>query len=252
MNYYRRYVGDYLRDTSRLSMLEHGAYNLMLDYYYADEKPLPLDKDELYTMVRAMRPEDKRAVDKILGLYFTRGADGYHQGRVDEELGVARATIAKQRESGAEAAAKRWGGGSTDRSTHNDGDGSTDGPTHRSTDTSGDGLQHTRDPSSTDTTSNQNKPPTTQPPAASARGTRLPADWRLTTEQIEWAIGAQPTWDAEHALKVAESFRDHWRSVAGQRGVKLDWDATWRNWVRREGPNVHADRRVADKFAGAI
>jgi uncharacterized protein YdaU (DUF1376 family) len=90
LNYYRRYVGDYLRDTARLSLLEHGAYNLLLDYYYADEQPLPLDKDELYTMVRAMMPGDRKAVDKILGKYFDRQADGYHQKRADHEIEVSK------------------------------------------------------------------------------------------------------------------------------------------------------------------
>lgn len=90
MNYYRRYVGDYLRDTARLSMIDHGAYNLLLDYYYADEQPLPLDHQELYTMVRAMRPEDRKAIDKVLGLFFTQEPDGYHQKRVDHEITVSR------------------------------------------------------------------------------------------------------------------------------------------------------------------
>lgn len=89
MNYYRRYVGDYLRDTSRLSVLEHGAYNLLLDYYYADEKPLPLERDEIYTMVRAMSGADRKAVDKIIRLYFTEEPDGYHQKRVDHEILVS-------------------------------------------------------------------------------------------------------------------------------------------------------------------
>ena len=87
---------------------------------------------------------------------------------------------------------------------------------------------------------------------AAKRGGRLPEDWRLSAEQIEWAIGAQPTWDAEHALKVGEAFRDHWRSIPGSRGVKLDWDATWRNWVRREGPAKHRGKGLGDKFAGAL
>jgi uncharacterized protein YdaU (DUF1376 family) len=86
MNYYRRYVGDYLRDTARLSMLEHGAYNLLLDYYYGDERPLPLDKAELYSIVRAMNAADQKAVDKVLRLYFIAQADGFHQKRVDHEI----------------------------------------------------------------------------------------------------------------------------------------------------------------------
>jgi hypothetical protein len=33
-------------------------------------------------------------------------------------------------------------------------------------------------------------------------------------------------------IKVFEQFKDYWVAQAGQKGVKLDWDATWRNWVR--------------------
>jgi hypothetical protein len=43
--------------------------------------------------------------------------------------------------------------------------------------------------------------------------------------------------------KVFNQFKDYWISQAGQKGVKLDWFATWRNWVRStNAPKVnHAD-----------
>ncbi len=90
MNYYRRYSGDYLRDTARLTLTEHGAYTLMLDYYYSDEQPLPVDRDEIYLLVRAMRTADQRAVDKVLSLYFELREDGYHQKRVDAEIAASK------------------------------------------------------------------------------------------------------------------------------------------------------------------
>lgn len=31
-----------------------------------------------------------------------------------------------------------------------------------------------------------------------------------------------------------ERFRDYWKAQPGQRGVKADWFATWRNWCRNE------------------
>jgi hypothetical protein len=31
-------------------------------------------------------------------------------------------------------------------------------------------------------------------------------------------------------------FKDHWAAQAGRAGVKADWFATWRNWVRKERP----------------
>ena len=30
----------------------------------------------------------------------------------------------------------------------------------------------------------------------------------------------------------ADKFLDYWIAIPGQRGVKLNWKATWRNWVR--------------------
>ena len=34
-------------------------------------------------------------------------------------------------------------------------------------------------------------------------------------------------------VREADKFRDYWLSVSGSKGVKLDWQATWRNWVRK-------------------
>jgi hypothetical protein len=45
----------------------------------------------------------------------------------------------------------------------------------------------------------------------------------------DWATQERPDLDVR---QVAEQFKDYWVAQAGQKGVKLDWDATWRNWVR--------------------
>jgi len=121
MKYYRRYPGDYLRDTARLTLTEHGAYTLLLDYYYSDERALPLDHDELYLMVRAMRAEDKRAVDRVLSLFFVRTAAGYVQKRVEHEIAVSR----KARDNGAKGGRRSTVNG-TDYGT-DDGTGSLTG-----------------------------------------------------------------------------------------------------------------------------
>lgn len=71
--------------------------------------------------------------------------------------------------------------------------------------------------------------------ARQSRGQRLPQDWLLPKAWGEWAIKEQPTWTPDHTRKVAEKFKDHWIAQSGQKGVKADWDATWRNWVRNEG-----------------
>ena len=48
MHYYKKHVKDYIADTSHLTMIEHGAYNILIDTYVLKEKPLSLDKEDLY------------------------------------------------------------------------------------------------------------------------------------------------------------------------------------------------------------
>jgi hypothetical protein len=61
------------------------------------------------------------------------------------------------------------------------------------------------------------------------RGSRLAQDWFLNKSMGDWATEERPDIDVR---QVAEQFKDYWISQPGQKGVKLDWDATWRNWVR--------------------
>lgn len=105
LNYYRRYIGDYHSKTMRLTPTDHGVYGLMLDYCYAEEKPLPLDMDEIHSICKAVRPEDRKAVAKVLAAYFDLHGDGYHNKRADKEI----ATSQQARVNG-----KKGGGGITD------------------------------------------------------------------------------------------------------------------------------------------
>jgi|GEM_PF-1273228 len=62
------------------------------------------------------------------------------------------------------------------------------------------------------------------------RGDRLPDDWRPSDELMLWAQQKYPNVDA---FSQMEQFCDYWRSKPGKEGRKLDWDATFRNWIRR-------------------
>lgn len=87
MLWYKRFVGDYTRDTSRLSLAEHGAYTLLLDLYYTEEQPLADDVDELVRVCRATKPAERAAVLRVLERYFPVGADSRrHNKRADEEI----------------------------------------------------------------------------------------------------------------------------------------------------------------------
>lgn len=81
MNYYEKHIGDYIRDTVSLTMMEDGAYGRLLDQMYQSERALPLDKDELYRLARATNPLERKAVDYVLAKFFTATDEGYTQKR---------------------------------------------------------------------------------------------------------------------------------------------------------------------------
>jgi len=63
------------------------------------------------------------------------------------------------------------------------------------------------------------------------KGSRLPEGWKLPKEWSDWAI--TEGLDEVAARREGEKFGDYWRALPGQKGVKLDWLATWRVWVRK-------------------
>lgn len=71
------------------------------------------------------------------------------------------------------------------------------------------------------------------------RGTRIPEPFMLTTEMREWAATETPTVDAEASTR---RFVDYWRAETGAKASKLDWVATWRNWLRRDADSKKPNR----------
>jgi len=60
-------------------------------------------------------------------------------------------------------------------------------------------------------------------------GKRLASDFSFPKE---WEDFCQQTRPELSPVKTFDQFKDYWIAQAGQKGVKLDWFATWRNWVR--------------------
>lgn len=68
------------------------------------------------------------------------------------------------------------------------------------------------------------------------RGSRLPPDWKVSKDlgiECMEKLGAT----RDHILKEQDKFVDYWVGITGQRGTKLDWDATFRNWIRKSMEN---------------
>ena len=62
-----------------------------------------------------------------------------------------------------------------------------------------------------------------------ALGKRLANDFSFP---LEWEQFCKETRPELSPVKTFDQFKDYWIAQAGQKGVKLDWFATWRNWVR--------------------
>lgn len=209
MNYYPHHIGDYAKDTGHLSWDEDMAYTRLLRAYYSREGPIPAD--QAYRLARASSTAQRKAVDTVLGEFFTEQADGWHNKRADAELAIAQDKSEKARTS----AAKRWqsnGSNANAMRTHTEGNApNNQEPRTKENIGRGSRLSHTN----------------------------LPTDW------AQFCLTERPDLDPE---KTFASFADHWKAVPGAKGVKLDWEMTWRNWVRAQwtgrGPKPSPEIRL--------
>ena len=103
MHYYKRNIGDYHKKAGRLSVLEHGAYMLLMDACYDRERFPTID--EAIDWLWARDDKEVDAIKFVLNKFFTLQDDGsYVQNRIREELSSYQSMaetnqrIAKERE----------------------------------------------------------------------------------------------------------------------------------------------------------
>ena len=214
MHWFPFYSSDFIGATVGLSCLERSLYALMLPLYY-EVGPFPPEPVRTYRIIGCESDEQKRAVDFLLANFFILREDGWYQERAEKEKAIAaqmhdsavdrgkRSAIARKEKYGSSAPVLRKAFESVSKASRN-----------------------AYEPSTTTTTTTATSTTT----ATKSRGTRFvpeaPPDTWITFCQQE-----RP--DLNPATTYAK-FSDHWTAKAGKDGVKLDWFATWRNWVRGE------------------
>jgi uncharacterized protein YdaU (DUF1376 family) len=203
MHYYKFNIADYRKDTSHLSTLEHGVYRQLIDWQYLDEKPIPLETQVVFRRLRLGSIDEQQALENVLSEFFEKSDDGYFQKRIRVEILDYQENAEKNRRNG-----KLGGRPSKTHSVSS-------------------GL-------SNETQSKGNQEPITnnhKPISRANKGSRLSTDWILPEDWENWARQERPDLNPQ---KVGEQFKDFWIAKAGSTGVKLDWQATWRNWVRNQ------------------
>ena len=199
MHYYQFHIGDYRASTAHLSNEEDLAYRRLLDMYYDTEQPIPLDTQWVARRLRV----DTQVIATVLNDMFTATETGWIHERCDAEIAHYQHLAEKNRVNG------RKGG--------------------RPKKPNGLPTETQSEPKKT-LTKNQ-EPLTNNHKRESQRGTRLAPDFALPDEWVSFCRQQRPELDPRD---VFDGFRDYWVAQPGQKGVKTDWTATWRNWVRRQ------------------
>jgi uncharacterized protein YdaU (DUF1376 family) len=194
MHYYQFHIGDYKSHTHHLSLLEDLAYRRLLDFYFLHEQPI---KHRDIARQIGMR-EHEEDVMTVLNEFFISTADGFVSPRADKEIKQYKEFA----EAGKRGAAKRWG-----------------------TPPNGEAISP---PNATPIATNNHKPITNNQEKKTL-GKRLASDFSFPKEWEEFCQQIRPELSP---VKTFDQFKDYWIAQAGQKGVKLDWFATWRNWVR--------------------
>ena len=102
VNYYNRHIGDYLKDTSHLTLLEHGIYTRLMDVYYVREAALP--QDQIARLIRAKTPDEMAALDSVLSEFFELVSGSWIQHRCEQEIEI----FADKSQKAKRSASVRW------------------------------------------------------------------------------------------------------------------------------------------------
>jgi len=206
MFYYAFHIGDYQSHTSHLSEIEDLAYRRMLDWCYLHEKHLPIEVDEIARQIRMRTHTDSIAL--VLQEFFVLSSEGWISPRIVEAI----VKVGDKSKKATASAMARWG-----KINNEIKDLAVDANALRTQSESN--ATHYPEPITQNPLPKEKK----------QRGSRLPVDFVLHDEWIAFCKQERPDLNAH---KTFDAFKDYW--VAAPKGIKLDWFATWRNWVRNQ------------------
>lgn len=208
MNWYKRHIGDYHKKAGRLSMLEHGAYTLLLDSCYDREK-FPT-KDEAIDWCWARSAEEIAAVEFVLSKFFTLDAGVYVQSCIMEHISQYHENALKNKQIALEREEARRA--------------KREQTVHESART-----VHESPPNQEPRTINQE--PETNVKDISVASSRFTPPTKQLVWQYMFEIG-------KGSEKEAEKFVDFYQSkgwLVGKAKMK-DWKAAVRNWTKSQEP----------------
>ena len=186
------YVADYVADTQHLKTIEHGAYDLLIWHYWR-HGGLPTDEQQLRAITKLTQAEWRRHRHTLAAFFV----DWRHK-RIDAEIAKANDKHERRQNAG-----KRGGIATANAKQCS---------------------------SNAQASSSQPQPQSEREGKVEARkrATRLQKDWWPSQGNIQYALAKHLSLD--RVSVEAEKFRNYW-TAKSQNATKLDWDATWENWI---------------------
>lgn len=86
--WYPHYPGDYLRDTRFLTLEEHGAYRLLMDFYYSTGKPIPSDIERIRRILGVSKQKTRKIMKVLVDFFEEKDGLLYHK-KIELELDKA-------------------------------------------------------------------------------------------------------------------------------------------------------------------
>jgi uncharacterized protein YdaU (DUF1376 family) len=110
VNYWPRWISAIKKRTATLSLMQMGAYDRLLDHYYAEEGPLPADVVECCRIAGAVTKHEQEAVRQVLQRFFVLTEAGHTNERAEEEIVIALPKIAAAQANGVKGGRPRGSG----------------------------------------------------------------------------------------------------------------------------------------------
>jgi uncharacterized protein YdaU (DUF1376 family) len=211
--YMKLWTNDFIGDTGHLSTAETGAYiMLLMCAWRTSDCSLPDDDKKLARMARADGRHWSKIKDAVLEFWDLEGGRWTNK-RLTKERFTATVKSRLAATAGRASALKRNNSAPTDVAI----------PFQRkSNEVIVTVIEDKKEPLQG---SKENKK------SPQKKGVPIPDDWLPSENLIQFAI--DEIGDLKDVQRETDKFIDYWVAIPGARGRKKDWNATFRNWIRR-------------------